>query len=1765
MISKTKRLIALAVAILTLGTALLSTFAFSAFASDEGGAEPTETVKATIMEAKGGANAIATMTFDDGKVKTARKLNELLAKYGGRASLMLIPGTNMNSEANIELWREILAEGYLSAESHSWSHDYLDNKEDTQQYYTEENINRQVVDSVEFLREHYPDQDVLAMTVPYGWYATEAFALVRQTYYASLRLACVLTESSCIGKMQSLNPSLGTAAGSWYNPYYARLEPYSNANIKIEDILAYLDKCVQQKGWFITSGHGMYQGENQNYTEEDMEILLSAMQQYQEKGQLWVATYSEAVKYIRERQNTAASAYRSGDKYYVRVDWTRTVTEDGLPLDLTIDMPDGSKREVFNMPLTVKLELPLDCMRVSYVKDGQTVTEKTMSDGTSNYVYVDIAPGESAEVTDVTEDSERPGFVPGSFDEAKANVPAAFLAENISKTLETEYKISFVTFASEADFLSGDKNKIIAWYTADEAAKTAGSPNYAAGTTENNIGLGAMSVGYVHFYSDVVNSPDGADVDTGDKRLTVNLAGHTWICAKKFVELSSSGPHPKLYLVVKNGKIDHDATGMYLRQDTTVIFDNVIYDASDIKGKVASDLGCELFMFKDSIVRISEKGQFKLSDNRSGALQGYVIFKNTDLICDGNPTTALFELNNTAYGYIRHKIIFDKDSSIQRNSNNWIKLIQYAPTAQSSGSQAGKYLVRGFYDVQGLYFEVGCEISEAAMPTYNMAYEYTYYYDNRDKDVYLDSKIETSTTKTLYANTDGSIVEVAVVEPSNIGYTLPDASTIMTLTGTPLYDPSNTAPTYKMFSQSDFDAKVASGVYLSDTAWGLKTGDGLAKIMRSEDLIWKPTEDITYAVWESESDYLMGKSPLYTSTELNLDTALVATLGNGVTYKTEGKIPGYVHLYTNLENKTEQIVIGNNQNLVINLNRYTVESNKGISVGGAYASYPNASVTVKNGYFNILDGQLTPRPDTKVFFEDVNFTVTSGRIDAMVYDGGAALIRYTDCTISLKNSVAGWYLTAEGRIEFINTTVSQTGTRTAPLFWFTRGTEKKTITFDKDSSVLGAVGNYVGIKSDVASALSVSLFFEEGIEFSRDAIPTFSYTLSATATEAGTVMNTDDTCEIAILSSDGAVKYFDSYYVLKNNNWIASPILAGYYAVEYGPNEPKFILTAWDTNVISTASAGAALNTKNGSVIKLLDDVEVQYMGTKSDYDLSFDLNGHKLSRIGSFSDFELGSACSGSWMPDRDIRFFSSVDGGELYLTGVNSAFQARPGTNVYFEGIKITVKGNLFNDGGAKTIHLKNCTLTSLSGGYIVSTSGLGAATFTPFETRNLIIENTELKNIGFARIYRRVTDTDFNVIVKGGSVVDNSVSELIKMADDAGYANPSSGFYQRDIYFDIDTKFTVASLDGFVDIAPEASVFHGVKINWCQGDKTVSLDNYELKEGGTLGDFHAGAKYYALRSKVSVGSALQVNITLSSNFMLNFYADKNVIRGIYIGNTALTAKEWEGKDVYSIPFMAHEAADKISFTVIAFLEGEEYELNLDYCILTYASKLLQSDYSEDSKLLAKSAIAYVKEAYKYANREVDNYTLPTDLASFSTEGVTTVRAEGTIEHLTSAVYSINLSLTEEIRIFLHLNTAFTGRVTVDGVTHNVVNGLVDGISGANIIAIGDKRAKELYTSEFTVIAQQDGKEEEVASFKLADYIADDNSDCRPLLDALYTYTYFATDYADRYPDHENPGEGPDDPNQGGSDTPDVPDIPDVPEQDDKDEGKWDLPWDI
>ena len=347
-------------------------------------------VSATFEDVYNGANGIVSMTFDDGKYDTAVWLDEKLKYYGLRASTMMITNKNFASDEVVQNWKTLFAKGNLEAESHSYSHialpapywsDYENNKANN----TEENYTREIVTSKEQILQ-VTGRTPLCYAPSNNTLSDGAMEMVTQHYYAMRQ-----GRRAKNGNTQSLDPEVGLtykngttgkdyAGGGWYDLYMASFEDEGSETT----IPALIKDAAENGSWLITMCHGIVASEG--YPAEkatSIESFFELMFEHQEKGELWVTTFGDAVKYIRERQNSSVKAVLNEDGIYVNVTMSE-MTADNLPL----------AADIFNHPLTVKVEVDNDVTSVSYMLSGSAKTVDTFTENNKTYVYVNVVPNE---------------------------------------------------------------------------------------------------------------------------------------------------------------------------------------------------------------------------------------------------------------------------------------------------------------------------------------------------------------------------------------------------------------------------------------------------------------------------------------------------------------------------------------------------------------------------------------------------------------------------------------------------------------------------------------------------------------------------------------------------------------------------------------------------------------------------------------------------------------------------------------------------------------------------------------------------------------------------------------------------------------------------------------------------------------------------------------------------------------------------------------------------------------------------------------------------------------------------------------------------------------------------------------------------------------------------------------------------------------------------------------------------------------------------
>ncbi|HBJ19193.1 MAG TPA: hypothetical protein DDY70_05610, partial [Clostridiales bacterium] len=370
-----------------------------------------EVLPAEIAPAPDGARAILSMTFDDGDYDTAVWLDSEFEKYGLAGSCMLIVGKNIANtydptNTKYLKWKELFAKGRLEPQSHTMTHDPIPAEKwatgnNAKYIYnnTQAKYKYELIDSRDLLDRYFPDQNILTLatsnnTLSFWTFDAEedgtlktdadgnyirledggATAVARRAYYAVRQ-----------GErgLQSLSPdTLSDGAGSWRSLYMHRF-----LDATIEKGKGWIDDAVTKGGWLITLSHGIT-ATTGDYNMADADAFFAHAAKYVASGELWCGTFSEATRYVRERQNSTVRAVATEGGFRVGVTLA-AMTEDGLPLPA----------DVFNYPLTVNVEVPTDVRAASYVEGGVTrYTDAFTADG-KNYVAVHVVPGTEVEVT----------------------------------------------------------------------------------------------------------------------------------------------------------------------------------------------------------------------------------------------------------------------------------------------------------------------------------------------------------------------------------------------------------------------------------------------------------------------------------------------------------------------------------------------------------------------------------------------------------------------------------------------------------------------------------------------------------------------------------------------------------------------------------------------------------------------------------------------------------------------------------------------------------------------------------------------------------------------------------------------------------------------------------------------------------------------------------------------------------------------------------------------------------------------------------------------------------------------------------------------------------------------------------------------------------------------------------------------------------------------------------------------------------------------
>jgi len=363
---------------------------------------------ADVLPAKDGARGVLTMTYDFGVLGIANWVNARNKEYGTKGSFMMIPnwgGDKPDFDGNASKWAAIFADGTLEPESHSMTHSRVlpserwSSYEESKLNNLRENYDVELVQSKAVIEAAFPGHAVLCFAPSNNTLSTYsfrsdgngnpvydesgvpivvedggAFKVAKDTYFA-------IRQGS--RGMQSLDPAAGDGAGGWYDLYMRSFKSIEDPDEKLTQSKSWLDEAARDGRWLIMLCRGVDGLTSGGDVSTDvLDGFLAHASGYVESGKLWAATFGEATRYIRERQNTTVSARFENGAVLVDMTINRTTKDDKYLTE-----------SVFNYPLTVDVRVPDEWKTVRYTVDGVESTAAVYQHDGASFAMVNLTPG----------------------------------------------------------------------------------------------------------------------------------------------------------------------------------------------------------------------------------------------------------------------------------------------------------------------------------------------------------------------------------------------------------------------------------------------------------------------------------------------------------------------------------------------------------------------------------------------------------------------------------------------------------------------------------------------------------------------------------------------------------------------------------------------------------------------------------------------------------------------------------------------------------------------------------------------------------------------------------------------------------------------------------------------------------------------------------------------------------------------------------------------------------------------------------------------------------------------------------------------------------------------------------------------------------------------------------------------------------------------------------------------------------------------------
>lgn len=308
----------------------------------------------SICPVRDNKSAILTITMDDGYPRSSAYYEQQFINNDLRGTSVLITDWLDNNISNKRYFQQLLTRGRWEIGSHSRTHINL-----TQTGIVDSVRIREIVRSKQILKSIFPNQNILTFVPPENAYNDSVLLYVKPNYWA----------------MRCGDRGYNSLSVTGDQLYTLKVQGVYKTET-VQSMNTWIDNAINNKQWLIEMWHGVSEYDPSAYLAPSISLTtphLKYIGDQQKSGNLWVATFAEAVQYLRERQ-------------------AANISDNGSSNNRIISITDTLNNTLFNYPLTLKSAIPVDWQYVQITQAGNIQKIVPVIENGISYVYYNVVP-----------------------------------------------------------------------------------------------------------------------------------------------------------------------------------------------------------------------------------------------------------------------------------------------------------------------------------------------------------------------------------------------------------------------------------------------------------------------------------------------------------------------------------------------------------------------------------------------------------------------------------------------------------------------------------------------------------------------------------------------------------------------------------------------------------------------------------------------------------------------------------------------------------------------------------------------------------------------------------------------------------------------------------------------------------------------------------------------------------------------------------------------------------------------------------------------------------------------------------------------------------------------------------------------------------------------------------------------------------------------------------------------------------------------------